>query len=563
MNEHTSENNAMSSNFIHDIIDNERKNGDTREICTRFPPEPNGRLHLGSAKAIAINYLTAKKYGGKFNLRFDDTNPTREDDSHVRAIKADVEWLTGNTPSGGIFFGSDYFDKCYEYAVKLIKDGKAYVCDLSADEVREYRGTLTEGGKNSPYRDRTVDENLALFAKMKNGDFPDGYCTLRAKIDMASPNINMRDPAIYRIIHIPHHRQGDKWSIYPLYDYAHPIQDCVEGITHSLCSLEFKNHRPLYDWVTENIGISPTDKPHQWEFGRMNVTYTVMSKRHLIKLVEMGVVDGWDDPRLPTLSGLRRRGYTPSAILKFAELAGVTASDSLVDIAMLEYCMREELNSTAERRSAVLDPIKVVLTNYPEGKAEEFELPNNPMDESVGKRAVPFTRVLYIDRADFAEVPPPKFYRLKPDGEVRLAGAYIIRLNEIIKDGEGNVTELHCTADLETRNGNPIDGRKIKGTIHWLSEAGASPVKVIDYDRLFTVSNTADIPDDKTPLDYVNADSKRVWENALLEKDTASKKRGKYQFLRMGYYCYDEKQSTDRVPVYHSVVPLKSAYKPQ
>ena len=471
------------SNFIHDIIDEDLAEGRVEKIHTRFPPEPNGYLHIGSAKAIWINAGTAQKYGGLFNLRFDDTNPVREDDEYVKSIEEDLRWL-GAEPTGGIYYGSDYFDKCYEFAIKLIKEGKAYVDDLSADEMREYRGTLTEPGKESPYRNRSVEENLDLFERMKNGEFPDGSHTLRAKIDMASPNMNLRDPAIYRIVHAHHHRQGDKWCIYPLYDYAHPIQDALEGITHSLCSIEFENHRPLYDWVINNVGFE--HKPHQYEFARLNVTHTVMSKRYLRELVETKKVDGWDDPRMPTISGLRRRGYTPSAINEFVKKAGVAKAYSIVDIGLLEHCIRDELNTNAQRRVAVLRPIKVVITNYPEDKEEYFELPNIPKNDEAGVRKVPFTRELYIDADDFAEVPPPKFFRMKPDGEVRLMGAYIVKCNEVIKDSEGNIVELHCTADLETGNGNPVDGRKIKGTIHWVSAKYAIDATVSLYDYLFT-----------------------------------------------------------------------------
>ena len=420
----------ISTNFIHDIIDTELAENPEKKIHTRFPPEPNGYLHIGSAKAIWINCQTAKKYGGLFNLRYDDTNPAKEDHEYVQAIHEDLCWL-GAEPTGGIFYGSDYFDKCYEYAVKLIKEGKAYVCDLSAEEMKQYRGTLTENGKNSPWRERSVEENLDLFERMKNGEFPDGSHTLRAKIDMSSPNMNMRDPAIYRIVHTSHHRQKDKWCIYPLYDFAHPIQDALEGITYSLCSLEFENHRPLYNWVIDNIGFDP--KPRQIEFARLNITNTVMSKRYLRYLVENGLVDGWDDPRLPTISALRRRGYTPESIFDFVSRAGVSKVKSLVDIELLEHCIREELNATAPRRIVIEHPIKIVVTNYPEDKVEYFELPNNPSDSTgaAGTRPIPFTRELYIDASDFAEVPPPKFFRLKPDGEVRLMGAYIIKCNEI------------------------------------------------------------------------------------------------------------------------------------
>ena len=500
------------SNFIHDIIDRDLAEGRVTKVHTRFPPEPNGYLHIGSAKAIWINSGTAQKYNGLFNLRFDDTNPVREDDEYVKSIEEDLRWL-GAEPTGGIYYGSDYFDKCYEYAVKLIKDGKAYVDDLTADEMREYRGTLTEPGKESPWRNRSVEENLDLFERMKNGEFPDGSHTLRAKIDMASPNMNMRDPAIYRIVHAHHHRQGDKWCIYPLYDFAHPIQDALEGITHSLCSIEFENHRPLYDWVVDNIGFE--HKPHQYEFARLNVTHTVMSKRYLRELVETKKVDGWDDPRMPTICGLRRRGYTPSAINEFVKKAGVAKAYSIVDIGLLEHCIRDELNTAAQRRVAVLHPVKVVITNYPEDKEEYFELPNIPKNEEAGVRKVPFTRELYIDADDFAEVPPPKFFRMKPDGEVRLMGAYIVKCNEVVKDEQGNVVELRCTADLETGNGNPVDGRKVKGTIHWVSAKYAIDATVRLYDYLFTLENVNDVPEGTNYLDYLNP-------NSLTELTTAS-----------------------------------------
>ena len=544
----------MSSNFIHDIIDEDLANGFSRKIHTRFPPEPNGYLHIGSAKAIWINAQTAKKYGGEFNLRYDDTNPSKEDTEYVNSIYEDLKWL-GAEPTGGVYYGSDYFDKCYEYAIKLIKEGKAYVCDLSADEMKEYRGTLTQPGKNSPYRDRTVEENLDLFERMKNGEFADGSKTLRAKIDMASPNINMRDPAIYRILRAHHHRQGDKWCIYPLYDYAHPIQDAIEGITHSLCSLEFENHRPLYEWVVDNIGFE--NKPKQREFARLNVTYTVMSKRYLRYLVENNMVDGWDDPRMPTLCGLRRRGYTPASIIDFVSRAGVAKAYSIVDIELLEHCIREELNMTAKRRICVSDPIKLVITNYDEGKVEYFPVSNNPNDENAGTRNVMFTREVYIDRSDFEEVPPPKFFRLKPDGEVRLMGAYIIKCNEIVKDENGEIVEIRCTADLESGNGNPVDGRKIKGTIHWLSADNAEKVDLMLYDKLFTTENLSDIPEDKTYNDYLNPTSLVKVENALVEKCLAESEPGeKFQFVRNGYYCKDTKHPN----TYNRIVGLKDSY---
>ena len=542
------------SNFIHDIIDRDLAEGRVTKVHTRFPPEPNGYLHIGSAKAIWINSGTAQKYNGLFNLRFDDTNPVREDDEYVKSIEEDLRWL-GAEPTGGIYYGSDYFDKCYEYAVKLIKDGKAYVDDLTADEMREYRGTLTEPGKESPWRNRSVEENLDLFERMKNGEFPDGSHTLRAKIDMASPNMNMRDPAIYRIVHAHHHRQGDKWCIYPLYDFAHPIQDALEGITHSLCSIEFENHRPLYDWVVDNIGFE--HKPHQYEFARLNVTHTVMSKRYLRELVETKKVDGWDDPRMPTICGLRRRGYTPSAINEFVKKAGVAKAYSIVDIGLLEHCIRDELNTAAQRRVAVLHPVKVVITNYPEDKEEYFELPNIPKNEEAGVRKVPFTRELYIDADDFAEVPPPKFFRMKPDGEVRLMGAYIVKCNEVVKDEQGNVVELRCTADLETGNGNPVDGRKVKGTIHWVSAKYAIDATVRLYDYLFTLENVNDVPEGTNYLDYMNPNSLTELAGCKLEPSLAEAKTGdKFQFVRTGYFCKDSKDEG----VFNQIVGLKDSW---
>ncbi len=544
----------IKSNFIDEIIKADIAADPSLKIHTRFPPEPNGYLHIGSAKAIWINSTMAKKYGGLFNLRYDDTNPVKEDNEYVESIYEDLKWL-GAEPTGGVYYGSDYFDRCYEYALKLIRDGKAYVCDLSAEEMREYRGTLTEPGKNSPWRDRSVEENLDLFERMKNGEFADGTHTLRAKIDMASPNINMRDPAIYRIVHTSHHRQGDKWCIYPLYDFAHPIQDAIEGITHSLCSLEFENHRPLYEWVVDNIGIEK--KPKQREFARLNVTYTVMSKRYLRQLVETHLVDGWDDPRMPTLCGLRRRGYTPASIFDFVERAGVAKAYSLVDIELLEHCIREELNEAAPRRVAILDPIKVVVTNFPEDKVEYFELPNNPNDENAGKRKVSFTRELYIDRSDFEEVPPPKFFRMKPDGEVRLMGAYIVKCNEVVKNADGSIKELHCTADLETGASMPADGRKIKGTIHWLSAKFARDADIMLYDHLFTIENVADIPEDKTYNDYLNPDSLKKLVGCKVEEALAKSAPGdRFQFVRTGYFVKDTKYPN----TFNRIVGLKDSY---
>ena len=545
----------LKNNFIHDIIDADIAENPELKIHTRFPPEPNGYLHIGSAKAIWINAMTAKKYGGLFNLRYDDTNPSKEDNEYVESIYEDLKWL-GCEPTGGVFYGSDYFDKCYEFAVQLIKDGKAYVCDLNAEEMREYRGSLTAPGKNSPYRDRSIEENLDLFERMKNGEFPDGAKTLRAKIDMASPNINMRDPAIYRIVHVDHHRQGNKWCIYPLYDYAHPIQDALEGITHSLCSIEFENHRPLYNWVVENIGFK-APQPKQREFARLNVTHTVMSKRYLRKLVETGLVDGWDDPRMPTLCGLRRRGYTPASIFDFVARAGVAKAYSIVDYELLEHCIREELNDSAQRRIAILNPIKVVITNYPEDKVEYFEVSNNPSHPELGTRKLPFTRELYIDRDDFAEVPPPKFFRMKPDGEVRLMGAYIVKCNEIVKDENGDIVEIRCTADIETGNGMPADGRKVKGTIHWLSASHALNTTIMLYDFLFDIENTADIPEDKTYDDYLNTNSVIKLENCKIEEALSTSVAGeRFQFVRTGYFVKD----TKRENVFNRIVGLKDSF---
>lgn len=547
---------VMQGNFIHDVIDEDLKVYPNLKIHTRFPPEPNGYLHIGSAKAIMINYKTAQKYGGLFNLRFDDTNPSKEDTEYVEAIEEDLKWL-GAVPNGGIYYGSDYFDQCYAYALKLIRDGLAYVDDLDAEQLRQYRGTLTEPGKESPYRNRSVEENLDLFERMRKGEFPDGSKTLRAKIDMSSPNMNMRDPAIYRILHVSHHRQGDKWCIYPLYDFAHPIQDAIEGITHSLCSLEFENHRPLYDWVIEHIGVQNNPNPKQREFARLNVTYTVMSKRYLRRLVETGLADGWDDPRLPTLCALRRRGYTPSSIFKFVEDAGISKADSLVDIAMLEANIRDELNDSAPRRIAVKHPIHMVITNYPEGKTEEFELPNNPNHPETGTRKVLFSRDLYIDEEDVSLNPPPKYQRLKPDGEVRLMGAYIVKFEGADVDEEGRITEVRVSADLVSGNGNPSDGRKVKGTIHWLSGDNAEKATLMLYDSLFTEADMNKV--DSADYDrYLNPNSVIRVENALVEKTLAQSNPGdRFQFVRDAYYCKDTKYPN----TYNRIVSLKAPKK--
>ncbi len=546
-----------TSNFIYDIIEEDLKEGRYDHVHTRFPPEPNGYLHIGSAKAILINAGAAQKFGGLFNLRYDDTNPVKEDDEYVQSILEDLRWL-GAEPTGGIFYGSDYFDQCYEYAVKLIRDGKAYVCSLSQEEMRAYRGTLTEPGKSSPYRDRSVEENLDLFERMKNGEFPNGAHTLRAKIDMASPNMNMRDPAIYRIIHTSHHRQGNKWCIYPLYDFAHPIQDAIEGITHSLCSIEFENHRPLYEWVIDNIGFGDKpNKPKQREFARLNVSHTVMSKRYLRELVETHIVDGWDDPRMPTLCGLRRRGYTPASIKAFVELAGVSKAYSNVDIGMLEHCIRDELNMTAQRRVAVLDPVEVEITNYPDGKAESFRLTNNPNDPDAGTREVSFSKHLFIERADFLPAPVPKFFRLYPGKEVRLMGSYIIKCTGFDADDSGRVTKIYATADLESGCSDPTDGRKIKGTIHWLNAGDCESCIARLYDRLFTLENINDMPEGTGYGDYLNKDSIIEYpdcrvEKGLLETDPAEH----FQFVRNGYFIRDSKNSR----VFNSIVNLKDSW---
>lgn len=544
-----------TSNFLTEIIDEDIANGFSDRIHTRFPPEPNGYLHIGSAKAIYINFSIAQRYNGLFNLRYDDTNPVKEDTEYVESIEEDLRWL-GAIPNGGIFYGSDYFEQCYEYAVKLIREGKAYVCDLTPEEMREYRGTLTQPGKDSPYRNRSVEENLDLFQRMRNGEFPDGSKTLRAKIDMASPNMNMRDPAIYRIVRAHHHRQGDKWCIYPLYDFAHPIQDAIEGITHSLCSLEFENHRPLYEWVIDNIGFE--HKPKQREFARLNITHTVMSKRYLRELVETNQVDGWDDPRMPTLCGLRRRGYTPSSILEFVKRAGIAKANSLVDIKLLEYCIREELNATAPRRMAVTEPLKVVLTNYPADKTEYFQVSNNPVDPEAGTREVAFTRELYIERSDFAEVPPPKFQRLKPGGEVRLMGAYIVKCEELVKDEAGNLIELRCSADLEAGNGNPLDGRKVRGTIHWVSAQHAVDAQIMLYDNLFSLEDVNGVPEGTNYLDYLNPNSLTKLVDCKLEASLAQAQPGeRFQFVRMGYFCKDSKHEG----TFNRIVTLKDSFK--
>lgn len=551
----------ISSNFLYEAIDEDIASGKVKadEIHTRFPPEPNGYLHIGHCKAMIIDFGTARKYGGKCNLRMDDTNPAKEDTEYVDAIKEDIKWL-GFDWEDRFYYGSDYFEKDYELAVGLIKKGLAYVCELTPEQFRtpEYAGnTITPAV--SPWRDRPIEESLDLFERMKNGEFPEGKYTLRAKIDLASGNFCMRDPVIYRIKYVEHHRQGTKWCIFPMYDFAHPIQDALEGITHSLCSLEYVIHRPLYNWVIENVDLEYKPcPPRQIEFARLNMTHTVMSKRYLRALVENGVVDGWDDPRMPTLCGLRRRGYTAASILDFIERIGVSTSNSLVDIRLLESCIREELNMKAARRICVQKPIKVVIDNYPEDKVEYFSVSNNPNDPEAGTREVPFTRELYIDAEDFAEVPPPKFFRMKPDGEVRLMGAYIVKCVSIEKNEDGSVKEIHCTADLEAGNGNPLDGRKIKGTIHWLSAKYAKDTTLVLYSHLFTLENVADIPEGKTYEDYMDPNSALRIEGAKIEPALADAEAGeRFQFVRSGYFVKDTKNPN----TFNRIVSLKDGFK--
>ena len=546
------------SNFLTDIIDADLAEGKVDVVHTRFPPEPNGYLHIGSAKAIFINYTIAKHYGGLFNLRFDDTNPAREGDEYVQSILQDLKWL-GAEPNGGIFYGSDYFERCYEYAEQLIKEGKAYVDDLTREEMQEYRGNdAGKPSRPSPYRDRTPEENLDLFRRMRAGEFADGEKTLRAKIDLASPNMNMRDPTIYRIKHVEHHRQGDKWCIYPMYDFAHPIQDAIEGITFSLCSLEFENHRPLYEWVITNL--FGKEFPKQREFARLNVTNTVMSKRYLRELVEKNIVDGWDDPRMPTLSGLRRRGYTPTSIFTFVKEAGISKADNLVDMRQLEAVLRAELELNAQRRVAVLEPVKLIIDNYPADQCEYFDLPNNPNRDAndTTTRKVAFTKELWIENSDFFEVPPPKFKRLTFGSEVRLMGAYLVRCTGVDKDENGKVVAIHAEADLETRNGNPADGRKVRGTIHWVSCAHCLDAEVELYDKLFTEANMNSIPDDADFKDYLNPDSVKVLQGAKLEESLKDAKPGdRFQFVRNGYFTPDSKHEG----VYNRIVTLKDSFK--
>ena len=543
---------AAPKNFIEEFIEQDIEQKGLTHIQTRFPPEPNGYLHIGHAKALFIDFSMAEKFGGKCNLRFDDTNPTKEDVEYVDAIKYDIHWLGFDWDK--LHFGSDYFDTCYELAVKLIQKGVAYVDDLSKDEMREYRGTLTEPGKNSPFRDRSIEENLDLFERMKNGEFPDGSRTLRAKIDMASPNINLRDPALYRILHIPHHQTGDKWCIYPMYDFAHPIQDAIEGITHSLCSLEYEAHRPLYDWVVEQCEFK--NKPRQIEFARLNLTNTIMSKRYLRRLVEEGHVSGWDDPRMPTLCGLRRRGYTPTAIKDFLTRAGVAKADSVVDTAMLEHCLREDLNAHAYRMMAVLDPIRVVIENWPEGVFEEISIENLPGNAEAGTRTVRFGRELYIEREDFSSDPPKKYFRLKPEGEVRLKGAYIVKCTRFETDSDGRVTTVYCTYDPETKSGTCE--RKVKGTLHWLNAADAVPAEFRLYEPLLTDAGEED--DARDFIERLNPASLTV-QCGFVEPALAAAKPGdRFQFMRVGYFCADL-DHTAAAPVFNRAVSLKDSFK--
>jgi len=547
----------VSKNFIEDIIDKDIAEGRTKKVITRFPPEPNGYLHIGHAKSILLNYGLAKEYGGQFNLRFDDTNPTKEKTEFVESIKADVEWL-GADFGDRCYFASNYFEKMYEAAIKLIKKGKAFVCDLSADEIREYRGTLTEPGKNSPYRERSIEENLDLFERMKNGEFPDGSKVLRAKIDMSSPNMNMRDPVIYRIARMTHHNTGDDWCIYPMYDFAHPIEDAVEGITHSICTLEFEDHRPLYDWVVRELEYE--NPPKQIEFAKLYLTNVVTGKRYIKKLVDNGIVDGWDDPRLVTISALRRRGYTPESIKLFMELSGVTKSNASSDYAMLEYCIRETLKLEKKRVMAVLDPVKLVITNYPEGETEWLDAPNNLENEALGSRKLAFTKELYIEREDFMIDPPKKYFRLFPGNEVRLMNAYYVTCTGYDVDENGNVTEIRCTYDPETKSGSGKEVRKVKGTIHWVSASHAVPCEVRLYENIVDEEKGVYNEDGELNL---NPNSLTVIKNAFVEESLKGTiEVEQYQFVRNGFFCLDSKDSKPEMPVFNRIVSLKSSYNP-
>lgn len=545
------------SNFIRNIVIRDLESGKHDTVITRFPPEPNGFLHIGHAKSIVLNFGLAAEFGGRCHLRFDDTNPTKEEQEYVDAIMEDVRWM-GYDWGEHLYYASDYFDQFYDYAEQLIKMGKAFVCDLSQEEIRRYRGTLTEPGKESPYRNRSIEENLDLFRRMRAGEFKDGERVLRAKIDMASGNLNMRDPVIYRIMHVPHHRTGDKWCIYPMYDFAHCLSDAIEGITHSICTLEFEDHRPLYDWFLDEL--KTPCHPQQIEFARLNLTYTVLSKRKLIRLVEEGHVDGWDDPRMPTISGMRRRGYPPAAIRDFCERIGVAKKESVVDVALLEHCVRDELNRTAPRRMAVLNPLKVVIENYPEDLVEEMDAVNNPEDPSYGTRKVPFCREIFIERTDFMEDPPKKFYRMAPGREVRLRYAYIVTCTGFSKDPEtGEITEVRCKYDPETRGGNTPDGRRVRGTIHWVSARHAFKAEVRQYDRLFREPypgmGGADF------MESLNPDSLEILEGCLIEPSVKDAEPGSmWQFERLGYFCVDTRYSKPQAPVFNRTVQLRDTW---
>ena len=557
------ENETVSKNFIEQMIDKDIEEGYCHEVHTRFPPEPNGYLHIGHAKSILLNYGLAQKYGGKFNLRFDDTNPTKEKTEFVEAIQSDIEWL-GADWEGRLFFASDYFEQMYEGAVKLIKKGKAYVSDLSAEQIREYRGTLTEPGKEDPYSTRSVEENLALFEDMKNGKFADGEKVLRARIDMASSNINMRDPVIYRVAHMTHHRTGDKWCIYPMYDYAHPIEDAIEGITHSICTLEFEDHRPLYNWVVEEVGkdmIPNKDEmpPRQIEFAKLYLTNVVTGKRYIKRLVEEGIVDGWDDPRLVSIAALRRRGFTPESIKMFVDLCGISKANSSVDYAMLEYCIREDLKVKKPRMMAILDPVKVVIDNYPEGQIEYLDVVNNLENEELGSRKVPFGREIYIDREDFMEEPPKKYFRMFPGNEVRLMNAYFVTCNSFVKDENGKVTEIHCTYDPASRGGNSPDGRKVKGTIQWVSAEKNVKAEIRLYENI--VDEEKGVYNEDGSLN-LNPNSLTVLKDCYVEENLADAKAyDSFQFVRQGFFCVDAKDSTPEHLVFNRIVSLKSSFK--
>ena len=547
---------TVSKNFIEQEIDKDLAEGVYDHVQTRFPPEPNGYLHIGHAKSIILNSGLAKEYGGKFNLRFDDTNPTKEKTEYVESIINDVKWL-GAEFEDRLFFASDYFDAMYECAVHLIKKGKAFVCDLSADEIREYRGDFNTPGKNSPYRDRTVEENLKLFEEMKNGVYKDGEKVLRAKIDMASPNINMRDPVIYRVARMSHHNTGDKWCIYPMYDFAHPIEDAIEHITHSICTLEFEDHRPLYDWVVRECGFE--NPPRQIEFAKLYLTNVVTGKRYIKKLVEDGIVDGWDDPRLVTIAALRRRGYTPESLRMFVDLVGVSKANSSVDYAMLEYCIREDLKLKRPRMMAILDPVKLVIDNYPEGQTEMLSIPNNLENPEMGEREVPFSRELYIEREDFMEEPPKKYFRMFPGNEVRFMNAYFVKCNSCVKDENGNITEIHCTYDPASKGGNSPDGRKVKGTIHWVSAEYGKQVTVRLYENI--VNEELGVYNEDGSLN-LNPNSLTVLDNCVVEPELMSAKAyDSFQFVRNGFFCADCKDSKDGQPVFNRIVSLKSSFK--